>query len=431
MGRALYKRLFIRIFVCEKREYVMTERLNIAVVGGGAAGFFAAISAKQNNPEAHVTIFERGQKVLAKVLVTGGGRCNLTNSFARIGDLKQAYPRGDKMMKRLFNVFDHDDTWRWFEERSVKLLTQEDECVFPVSQSAQSVVDTLTKEAHRLGVEVRTGHALEGLKPLPNGDLQLEFKAQKSLTFNRVAITTGGSPRAEGLQYLARLGHDIMSPVPSLFTFNIADAAFKDMMGTVVEDVTVSIVSTKHKASGPLLITHWGASGPAILKLSSYGARYVHDCGYRFQIAVNWIGLTNGTLVAEHLQGIVEGNRRKQLSSVHPFGLPSRMWLYILDKTGLGADKRWDELGKKGLNKLVETLTNDLYNVTGKGAFREEFVTCGGVSLTNINLNTMESKVCKNLFFAGEVLDVDAITGGFNLQAAWTTGYVAGKAMSR
>ena len=408
----------------------MTERLNIAVVGGGAAGFFAAIAAKQNNPEARVTIFERGQKVLAKVLVTGGGRCNLTNSFARIGDLKQAYPRGDKMMKRLFNVFDHGDTWRWFEERGVKLLTQEDECVFPVSQSAQSVVDALTKEAHRLGVEVRTGHALEGLKPLPNGDLQLEFKAQKSLTFNRVAITTGGSPRAEGLQYLARLGHDIMSPVPSLFTFNIADAAFKTLMGMVVEDVTVSIVGTKHKASGPLLITHWGASGPAILKLSSYGARYVHDCGYRFQIAVNWIGLTNGTLVAEHLQGIVEGNRRKQLSSVHPFGLPSRMWLYILDKTGLGADKRWDELGKKGLNKLVETLTNDLYNVTGKGAFREEFVTCGGVSLTNINLNTMESKVCKDLFFAGEVLDVDAITGGFNLQAAWTTGYVAGKAMS-
>ena len=408
----------------------MTERLNIAVVGGGAAGFFAAIAAKQNNPEARVTIFERGQKVLAKVLVTGGGRCNLTNSFARIGDLKQAYPRGDKMMKRLFNVFDHDDTWRWFEERGVKLLTQEDECVFPVSQSAQSVVDALTKEAHRLGVEVRTGHALEGLKPLPNGDLQLEFKAQKSLTFNRVVITTGGSPRAEGLQYLARLGHDIMPPVPSLFTFNIADAAFKDMMGTVVEDVTVSIVGTKHKASGPLLITHWGASGPAILKLSSYGARHVHDCGYRFQIAVNWIGLSNGTLVAEHLQGIMDGNRRKQLSSVHPFGLPSRMWLYILDKTGLGADKRWDELGKKGLNKLVETLTNDLYNVTGKGAFREEFVTCGGVSLTNINLNTMESKVCKNLFFAGEVLDVDAITGGFNLQAAWTTGYVAGKAMS-
>jgi len=430
MGRALCKRLFIRIFVCDKREYAMTERLNIAVVGGGAAGFFAAIAAKQNNPEARVTIFERGQKVLAKVLVTGGGRCNLTNSFARIGDLKQAYPRGDKMMKRLFNVFDHDDTWRWFEERGVKLLTQEDECVFPVSQSAQSVVDALTKEAHRLGVEVRTGHALEGLKPLPNGDLQLEFKAQKSLTFNRVVITTGGSPRAESLQYLARLGHDIMPPVPSLFTFNIADAAFKALMGTVVEDVTVSIVGTKHKASGPLLITHWGASGPAILKLSSYGARYVHDCGYRFQIAVNWIGLTNGTLVAEHLQGIVEGNRRKQLSSVHPFGLPSRMWLYILDKTGLGADKRWDELGKKGLNKLVETLTNDLYNVTGKGAFREEFVTCGGVSLTNINLNTMESKVCKNLFFAGEVLDVDAITGGFNLQAAWTTGYVAGKAMS-
>lgn len=408
----------------------MTKRLHIAVVGGGAAGFFAAIAAKQTNPEARVTIFERGQKVLAKVLITGGGRCNLTNSFAQITDLKQAYPRGDKMMKRLFNVFSHKDTWQWFEQRGVKLVKQDDECVFPISQSAQSVVDALTHEAHKLGVEVRTGYAVEAVKQMENGDLQLLFKVQKPLTVQRAAITTGGSPRANALQYLANLGHNIVQPVPSLFTFNIADAAFKALMGTVVEGATVSLVGTKHKATGPLLVTHWGASGPAILKLSSYGARYVHDCGYQFPIAVNWIGLTNSALVAEHLQGIVDSNPRKLLTSVHPFGLPTRMWQYILEKTALGADKRWDELGKKGLNKLVEALTNDQYKVTGKGAFREEFVTCGGVSLSDINLNTMESKVCKNLYFAGEVLDVDAITGGFNLQAAWTTGYVAGKAMA-
>ncbi len=408
----------------------MTERLHIAVVGGGAAGFFAAIAAKQTNPEARVTIFERGQKVLAKVLITGGGRCNLTNSFAQITDLKQAYPRGDKMMKRLFNVFSHKDTWQWFEQRGVKLVKQDDECVFPVSQSAQSVVDALTHEAHKLGVEVRTGYAVEAVKQMENGELQLLFKVQKPVTVQRAAITTGGSPWANALQYLANLGHNIVQPVPSLFTFNIADTAFKALMGTVVEDVTVSLVGTKHKATGPLLVTHWGASGPAILKLSSYGARYVHDCGYQFPIAVNWIGLTNSALVAEHLQGIVDSNPRKLLTSVHPFGLPTRMWQYILEKTALGADKRWDELGKKGLNKLVEALTNDQYKVTGKGAFRDEFVTCGGVSLSDINLNTMESKVCKNLYFAGEVLDVDAITGGFNLQAAWTTGYVAGKAMA-
>ena len=408
----------------------MTERLHIAVVGGGAAGFFAAIAAKQTNPEARVTIFERGQKVLAKVLITGGGRCNLTNSFAQITDLKQAYPRGDKMMKRLFNVFSHKDTWQWFEQRGVKLVKQDDECVFPVSQSAQSVVDALTHEAHKLGVEVRTGYAVEAVKQMGNGDLQLLFKVQKPVTVQRAAITTGGSPQANALQYLANLGHNIVQPLPSLFTFNIADAAFKALMGTVVEGVTVSLVGTKHKATGPLLVTHWGASGPAILKLSSYGARYVHDCGYQFPIAVNWIGLTNSALVAEHLQGIVDSNPRKLLTSVHPFGLATRMWQYILEKTALGADKRWDELGKKGLNKLVEALTNDQYKVTGKGAFREEFVTCGGVSLSDINLNTMESKVCKNLYFAGEVLDVDAITGGFNLQAAWTTGYVAGKAMA-
>ena len=408
----------------------MIERLHIAVVGGGAAGFFAAIAAKQTNPEARVTIFERGQKVLAKVLITGGGRCNLTNSFAQITDLKQAYPRGDKMMKRLFNVFSHKDTCQWFEQRGVKLVKQDDECVFPVSQSAQSVVDALTHEAHKLGVEVRTGYAVEAVKQMGNGDLQLLFKVQKPLTVQRAAITTGGSPQTNALQYLANLGHNIVQPLPSLFTFNIADATFKALMGTVVEGVTVSLVGTKHKATGPLLVTHWGASGPAILKLSSYGARYVHDCGYQFPIAVNWIGLTNSALVAEHLQGIVVSNPRKLLTSVHPFGLPTRMWQYILKKTALGADKRWDELGKKGLNKLVESLTNDQYKVTGKGAFREEFVTCGGVSLSDINLNTMESKVCKNLYFAGEVLDVDAITGGFNLQAAWTTGYVAGKAMA-
>ena len=407
----------------------MTERLHIAVVGGGAAGFFAAIAAKQTNPEARVTIFERGQKVLAKVLITGGGRCNLTNSFAQITDLKQAYPRGDKMMKRLFNVFSRKDTWQWFEQRGVKLVKQDDECVFPVSQSAQSVVDALTHEAHKLGVEVRTGYAVEAVKQMGNGDIQLLFKVQKPVTVQRAAITTGGSPQANALQYLANLGHNIVQPVPSLFTFNIADATFKALMGTVVEGVTVSLVGTKHKATGPLLVTHWGASGPAILKLSSYGARYVHDCGYQFPIAVNWIRLTNSALVAEHLQGIVDSNPRKLLTSVHPFGLPTRMWQYILEKTALGADKRWDELGKKGLNKLVEALTNDQYKVTGKGAFRDEFVTCGGVSLSDINLNTMESKVCKNLYFAGEVLDVDAITGGFNLQAAWTTGYVAGKAM--
>ncbi len=406
----------------------MENQLNIAVIGGGAAGFFAAITAKKSNPEARVTIFERAQKVLAKVLVTGGGRCNVTNSFAKITDLKQAYPRGDKMMKRLFNVFDHNDTWQWFEKRGVKLLTQADECVFPVSQSAHSIVDALTNEALLLGVDVRTGHALEDIRPIGNGDLQLVFKGKKPLVFHRVAITTGGSPRAEGLQYLARLGHDIVPPVPSLFTFNIADAAFKALMGTVVEDVSVAIVGTKLRATGPLLVTHWGMSGPAVLKLSSYGARHVNDCGYKFQISVNWVGL-NGAMVGEQLQNIIENNRRKQLSSVHPFGLPSRLWQYILYKVGLDVDKRWDELGKKGINKLVETLTNDLYNVTGKGAFREEFVTCGGVSLANINLNTMESKVCPHLFFAGEVLDVDAITGGFNLQAAWTTGYVAGKSI--
>lgn len=401
--------------------------LNIAIVGGGAAGFFAAITAKQKNPEAHVTILEKGKKVLAKVEVSGGGRCNLTNSFAQIKDLKAAYPRGEKLLKRLFKSFNHEDTYQWFERHGVALTTQEDECVFPVSQDSHSIINALINEAKRLGINILTSQQVMALEPQANGDIKVLLKEQKPRIFQRVAITTGGSPRAEQLQYLSRLGHEIVSPVPSLFTFNIEDKAFKAMMGIVVEHATAFIPGTKLRASGALLITHWGVSGPAILKLSSYAARYVNEKDYHFPLSINWIGEPNTALVEENIRNIAASNPKKQLGSVHPYGLTGRMWTYILEKTGLEKDKRWDELGKKGLHKMVETLTNDIYQVKGKGSYKEEFVTCGGIALSNINLNTLESKVVPNLFFAGEVLDIDAITGGFNLQAAWTTGYVMGK----
>ena len=424
----------------------MHNPLHIAIVGGGAAGFFAAIAAKQNNPHADITIFEKNQKVLAKVEITGGGRCNLTNSFEEISDLKQAYPRGHQLMKRLFKRFDYHQAFEWFEENGVPLVTQEDQCVFPQSQDSHSIIDCLVNTAKALGIKIMTGHQLGSIIQQENETLLLNFKVikrslhqvkekhggeqnleEKHLVFDRVAITTGGHPRIENFQHLADLGHAIEQPIPSLFTFNIADKAFKDLMGTVVEPVITSMPGTKFKAQGPLLITHWGMSGPAVLKLSSHAARYLHENNYQVKISVNWVNESNRSLVEENIRGIIAANPQKQLASIRPYNLPSRLWLYLIQKMGYAPEKKWSEMGKKGSNLLIETLTNDLYQVNGKGAHKEEFVTCGGISLSNIDLHTLESKVCPHLFFAGEVLDIDAITGGFNLQAAWTTGYVVGQ----
>ena len=405
------------------KKYDMPQSLHIAIIGGGAAGFFAAIEAKRNFPHADITIFEKNSKVLAKVEITGGGRCNLTNSFEEISDLKQAYPRGHKLMKRLFKRFDYQHAFDWFEENGVPLVTQEDQCVFPQSQDSHSIIDCLVNTAKRLGVKIQCNHQLTAITELEDERLLLDFKVSKEkgnlsgassashpvseirqIAFHRVAITTGGHPKMESFKHLSDLGHAIEQPIPSLFTFNIADKAFS-----------------------PLLITHWGMSGPAVLKLSSHAARYLHENNYQIRISVNWVHESNRSLVEENIQGIIIANPQKQLASIRPYNLPSRLWLFLIQKMGYAPEKKWSEMGKKGCNLLIETLTNDLYQVNGKGAFKEEFVTCGGISLSNIDLHTLESKVCPHLFFAGEVLDIDAITGGFNLQAAWTTGYVVGQ----
>ncbi len=405
----------------------------VAIIGGGAAGFFLAVNLKERMPDADVCIFERGRKVLAKVEVSGGGRCNCTNSFADVKDLKSVYPRGDKLMKRLMKVFDHEDAYRWFEERGVPLVTQEDNCVFPQSQDSHSIINCLTSHARRLGVRVETSAACRGIRPDDDGGFWLAVSyASKdgnsdeasSEHFDRVAVTTGGSPQRQGLQWLEALGHTIVQPVPSLFTFNIKSPALRRLMGTVVEDAIVSIPSTKFRATGPLLITHWGMSGPAILRLSSYAARHLSDHAYTSPLIVNWTGETNTDVVTDYLLRMAQTNSRKHLSTLRPYNLPQRLWEYLIDKCGLSADKPWVEVGRKGLNRIANLLTNDPYIIEGKSAFREEFVTCGGISLSDINMTTMESKVCPGLFFAGEVLDIDAVTGGFNFQAAWTTSYV-------
>ena len=401
--------------------------MDIAIIGGGAAGFMAAIMARRTNPASKVTIFERAQKVLAKVEITGGGRCNVTNSFAAITDMKQAYPRGHKLMKRLMKTFSHEDTYRWFEQHGVPLVTQEDECVFPKAQDSHAIINCLVRQANELGVTICCRHRLVNIHRLEDGRLKLEFENGSHRVFHRTIITTGGSPNGRGLQYLAQLGHAIEPPVPSLFTFNIKDRAFCDLMGTVVDPVVTTIPGTKLRAKGPLLVTHWGVSGPAVLKLSSYAARLLAENDYKVPLAISWTGELTRQEVEENLLKLQTDNPRKQVATLHPFGLPSRLWLYILSKLDIDAVKPWAEIGRKTLNRMIETLVNDQYTIAGKGAFRDEFVTCGGVSLSSVNSKTLESKVCPNLFFAGEVLDIDAITGGFNLQAAWTTGVVAGQ----
>lgn len=402
--------------------------MEVAIIGGGAAGFFAAIAVKENYPDATVVIFEKSKQILAKVKISGGGRCNLTNGCDSIKELTEAYPRGANALKRAFRSFDNKDTMRWFESRNVPLVIQEDNCVFPRSQNSQNIIDCFLEQTAKLNIRIE----LEtGIKSIENSGVKLRLNViggnAPGRTFDKVIVATGGSPKREGLNWLEKLNHQIEAPVPSLFTFKMPDESVAELMGIVVENTLVSIQGTKFKAAGPLLITHWGMSGPAILKLSALGARLLSEKNYRFNIQVNWTSLRNQDAVVAKLQKIVAEHPKKRLANLRPYSLPERLWLHLLDKSGLASDKKWAELGKTGRNRLVNVLTNDDYAVKGRTQFREEFVTCGGVSLESIDVKTMQSKVCENLYFAGEVLDIDGITGGYNFQAAWTTAFIAAK----
>ncbi|HAN19195.1 MAG: flavoprotein [Bacteroidetes bacterium GWC2_33_15] len=402
--------------------------MKIAIIGGGAAGFFSAISVKENYPDARVIIYEKAQKVLSKVKISGGGRCNLTNGCNSISELCNAYPRGGKSLKKAFHVFSNKDTMRWFESRGVPLVIQSDNCVFPVSQDSQSIIDCFLRETKKLKIEIKTGTGVKAIHPR-NDLLELEFIHEDIAPeiFDKIIVTTGGSPKRDGLNWLEKLNHTIENPVPSLFTFKMSAEPITQLMGIVVENTQVSIQGTRIKSDGPLLITHWGMSGPAILKLSSLGARELSSMEYHFKIQVNWANEQNNEIVINDLNNIIDVHPNKTISNFRPYGLQERLWLFLLEKIDIPPNKKWNELGKKGLNKLSAVLTNDIYTVNGKSTYKEEFVTCGGVSLQSIDLNTMQSKTCKNVYFAGEILDIDAITGGFNLQAAWTTGFIAGK----
>ena len=392
--------------------------MKTAIVGGGAAGFFLANNLKEMMPQMDVTILERSQRVLAKVEVSGGGHCNCTNSFADVSDLSQVYPRGHRLLKRLFKQFDHRDAYQWFERHGVRLTTQDDQCVFPASQDSHTIINCFLGEARRHHIKIRSGARVEAVNSL--------FR-----DYDYVCVCTGGSPRPEGLQWLADAGHEIVPPVPSLFTLSIADKAFCDLMGTVVEGVHVGIAGTKMRAEGPLLITHWGVSGPAVLRLSSYAARYLSEAAYQVPLTVNWTGLREPE-VLEQLHDIALQHPIKQLSTVRPCGLPARLWEYLLKKTlGERSQGRWQGVNRKELNRLTNALVNDTYHTSGRAAFRDEFVTCGGIALSSVNPSTLESRHVPRLFFAGEVLDVDGVTGGFNFQAAWTTAFAVASAIAR
>ena len=388
--------------------------MKTAVVGGGAAGFFLAINLKEMCPQMDVTILEASHHVLAKVKISGGGRCNCTNSFEEVKDLQNVYPRGHRLLKRLFKQFDHRDAYQWFESRGVKLVTQPDHCVFPQSQDSQTIINLFLSEARRLGITIQTGCRITSLDALSDYDF--------------IAITTGGMNHSSFL-----IPHfsfsDFVAPIPSLFTFNIEDKALRDLMGTVVE-ATAMIPGTKMRASGQLLITHWGMSGPCILRLSSYAARLLSEHNYQMPLSVNWTQLKENE-VQQELASFCRQYAQKQLPSMRPFELPQRLWTYLLEKSLQGrAHAPWGSLNQKELNRLCNILINDTYQIAGRAPFKDEFVTCGGIDLSAINPATLESREHPHLYFAGEVLDIDGVTGGFNFQAAWTTAYAVATAIA-
>ena len=403
----------------------MEGALKVAVIGGGAAGFFAALSAAEHHPLAHVVLFEKTAKLLSKVKISGGGRCNVTHHCFSPSALSKHYPRGGKQMKKAFGTFQASDTVAWFESRGVDLKTEGDGRMFPVTDSSQTIVDCLVREAERHGIEVRLQSPVRELTPLAPGGFTLNGER-----FDRVVVATGGSPKREGLAWLEALGHSVADPVPSLFTFNMPGSDITDLMGVVVPNALVRIQGTKLAQRGPVLVTHWGMSGPAVLKLSAWGARELAERGYAFSVQVNWIGIANEAEVNAAIDDAMPDIRKKKVANACPFELPRKFWAYLLERADVQADAVWVDLGKKARNKLLNTLLNDVYDVRGKTTFKEEFVTCGGVSLGEVDFATMESRVVPGLHFAGEILDVDGVTGGFNFQAAWTTGFLAGQLSS-
>ena len=422
--------------------------MKIIVIGGGAAGFFSAITAAETFPNAKVTILERGQSLLGKVRVSGGGRCNVTHACFAPRDLVKNYPRGEKALMSPFTRFSAQDTIDWFEQRGVELKEEEDGRIFPISDNSETIVDCLMRAATNAGVEILRGHRVEEIlvhqveeNTLPSIEMptaiqdRVQFSIttnQKALNADKIIVATGSS--IEIWKSLQSLGHTIVQPVPSLFTFNIKDSRIKDLAGLSVPNATVHVQDMNLKAQGPLLITHWGLSGPGVLKLSAWGARELFAKQYHFTIKINWTGYKTLDDIKNHLNAYKLEAPKKQITTPpSDFGetpqylLPTRLWQRFIEAIQIPTDTRWADITKKHIQALAEQLTQGMFEVTSKSTFKEEFVTAGGVQLNEVNFKTFESKIIPNLYFAGEVLDIDAITGGFNFQAAWTGGWIVGK----
>jgi len=402
---------------------------NIAVIGGGAAGFFSAIHAAEKYADAEVSIFEKQKKLLSKVRISGGGRCNVTNAAGTIAELLTAYPRGGRFLKKAFHRFSNRDAMAWFRARGVPLTVQEDRHVFPESQNSGSIIDCFLGEAEKYGIKIHTGAGICRLTGVETKWL-LEWTGEHGgkAVFDRVIVACGGMQSEGAFGWLKDLGQPMIPVRPSLFTFNIEDAELTALSGTTVERVQIGfrVGSRTFSEEGILLITHWGISGPAVLKLSAFGARELADAGYRVSVQLNWTGQAQDE-IRRTLADMKESFHLKQMSNTAYPGLSLRLWHYLLKKSGIEAERRWAELSRRDGNRLLETLTAQRVQMTGKSTFKEEFVSSGGIDLKGVDALTMQSRIHKGLYFAGEILDIDGITGGYNFQAAWTTGYIAGQ----
>jgi len=402
----------------------MSKKYDVIIAGGGAAGFFTAINIAEANPKLKIAILERGKETLAKVRVSGGGRCNVTHACFVPNDLVKFYPRGEKELRGPFNRFGAGDTIEWFEKRGVELKTEDDGRMFPVTDSSQTIIDCFNAAVKKAGIQVLTG---ESIQSLYKGEHAWKIETQNA-TFiaDKLVMATGSNPKMWDM--LAELGHTIVPPVPSLFTFNIKDPRIKDLMG-VSALATVKVKNSKLEASGPLLITHWGLSGPGILRLSAWGALELFAKSYQFVIQVNWLNDVDIDECDVILKELKQEHAKKTVSKKSPFDFPNRLWESLVTAANINAETKWADLTRNELQALAAQLVNGEYQVNGKSTFKEEFVTAGGVDLKEVNFKTMESKRVENLYFAGEVINVDAITGGFNFQNAWTGGFIAAESI--
>lgn len=405
----------------------MPKNGHVVVVGGGAAGFFAAANLGALRPDLRITILERSGKVLEKVRISGGGRCNVCHAEYDPRQLVKSYPRGNKALRGPFHRFASGDTQAWFEDRGVSIKTEDDGRMFPTSDNSESIVNALLLAVEQAGVKVRTRANVASLH-FEQNRWNIRLQGGQGVIADAVILAPGSSPKL--WQHLSKLGHRLVPPVPSLFTFNCQDPRIEGLQGLSVDPAEVRIEGTKLRESGPVLITHWGFSGPAVLRCSAWGARELEKLNYAFTLKISWVPGHHGESMREALQAMAQQESRRIIAKRPAFGLPLRLWQRLLEAAGIREDQRWADLGRKSLHKLVEELTAGRFEVKGKSTFKEEFVTAGGIALPDVDFRTMESKLLPRLYFAGEFLDVDAITGGFNFQAAWTTAWIAAHAIA-